>query len=83
MSEHLTQSQIEGYGGRKLPPAELLIVSDHLSACEQCRREAEKVLNGEGAFFALHAEIFAETPEELAPPGAQTHLSSGQISDYI
>jgi anti-sigma factor RsiW len=83
LSEHLTQNQLEGYSGRSLPPAELLIVSDHLSACEQCRLEVERALNAESAFFALQSEIFAETPEAVAPPGAQAHLSSGQISEYI
>ncbi len=79
LAEHLNESQIINYSRQKLSAAELLIVSDHLGTCEACRRQVENALNGEGAFFALHSEVFGPTVE-IAPP---THPPFEQIAEYV
>jgi anti-sigma factor RsiW len=38
MSEHLSQSQLAGYSGRKLDPDELLAVDGHLASCAECHK---------------------------------------------
>src|SRR6185295_4741296 len=40
MPEHLTDTQIEGFRGANLEAAELLRVTDHLAACNQCRERS-------------------------------------------
>ena len=69
--EHLTQKQLEDYALHKLPPAELLTVSEHLSECEACRLRVES----DAAFFALHEGVFDES--------TAGHLSADQTADYV
>jgi len=75
--EHLTQKQIEDYSQHRLSVAELLALSDHLGECDACRRSVEARLNGDTAFFTLHAEAFAENGN------AVTHLTSEQTAEYV
>ena len=75
--EHLTQKQLEDYSLHRLGIADLLTVSDHLGECEVCRQHVEAGMNGDTAFFALHAETFGD--------GAQlsTHLTAEQTAEYV
>jgi len=75
LTEHLTQNQIEQYGRQKLPAAELLSVSDHLSGCESCRRLAERALDADAVFFALQSEVSGQT--------ARTHPSLEETAGYV
>lgn len=75
--EHLSQKQVEDYSLRQLSAAELLAVSDHVSACEVCRGRVESALSSDVAFLALHEEAFSENGFESA------HLTSAQTADYV
>ena len=83
LSEHLTQNQVADYCRQKLPVAELLPVSDHLGACEACRQQVERALDGDAAFFALRSAVFGEAAETLSSPVAQTHLTFEQTAGYV
>lgn len=73
--EHLTPKQIGDYSQSRLSAAELLAASDHLAECELCRRSLEAATKGDAAFFAVHAETFAEE--------TTAHLTPEQTSDYV
>ena len=75
--EHLTPKQVAGYSRRELPAAELLAVSDHLGACDACRRQVESALSNDAAFVALHEETFSENGLSGA------HLTAEQTADYV
>lgn len=75
--EHLSQKQVEDYSLRQLSAAELLAVSDHVSACEVCRGRVESALSGDVVFVGLHEDAFSETGFESA------HLTAGQTADYV
>jgi len=80
---HLTQNQIEGYGRQKLSPAELLSVSDHLGACEACRQQVERALNGEAAFLALQSEVLGDATENLSSSAQESHLIVERMAEYV
>ncbi|HWP45309.1 MAG TPA: hypothetical protein VNO14_18850, partial [Blastocatellia bacterium] len=63
--------------------AELLPVSDHLSECEQCRRQIERALNGDAAFLALRSEVFGEAAEVSSSHVARSHLTEEQAALYV
>src|SRR5262249_14136132 len=79
----LTQNQIEGYGRGTLSASELLSASDHMDLCPACRRQVERVLGGDLAFFALKSELFAETAEANSSPMVPMHLTIEQTADYV
>jgi anti-sigma factor RsiW len=82
LSDHLTQTQIEGYGRRPLPAAEWLFVSEHLSGCEACRRRVEESVDGEATYLALKSGVFDETgPRPLSAERA--HLAFEQMAGYV
>lgn len=83
MSEHLTNNQIEGYGRRTLSTAELLFASDHLGVCGACRRQVERALDGDAAFFALKSEVFGEAAEAHPAHPGRTHLTVEQTAGYV
>lgn len=83
MSECLTQKQIEGYAHRTLSASELLFVSDHLDACEACRWQVERTLNGSEAFSALKSEVFGGAAEARPANVSRTHLTYEQTTDYV
>lgn len=75
--EHLTQKQVEGYCRRRLSPAELVSVTDHLGACEACRVRIEVAGNGDASFFELRSQVFEETTD------AVQHLTMDQTAAYV
>jgi len=82
LSEHLTKTEVEDFCRQKLGAAELLSVSDHLSACEVCRRQVERALGGDTAFFALRSEAFGE-PAEITSAPVTRHPTFDQTADYV
>ena len=62
MSEHLSGAQIEAWHDRRLAPAALLAIDDHLADCPECRM---RLAAGERLAGAL------ETWERLAGDGAE------------
>ncbi|HXG66013.1 MAG TPA: hypothetical protein VNO70_13000 [Blastocatellia bacterium] len=83
MIEHLTQKQVEDYCRQQLGVAELLTVSDHLGECEACRRQVERAMNGDAAFFALRLEVFGEAAEVSSPHLVRAHLTAEQRAGYV
>jgi hypothetical protein len=73
--EHLNQKQIEDYSQQRLAAAELLSLGDHVADCETCRSHVEAEMNGEVAFFAMHANTF---DEEIS-----SHLTPAQTAEYV
>jgi hypothetical protein len=80
---HLTQKQIEDYCKRQLAGAEVLPVTDHLSACDICRTQIQAVGNGDMAFFDLRSQVFAEVIENGADATGATHLTLDQTAAYV
>jgi hypothetical protein len=74
---HLTQKQIEDYCKHQLAGAEVLSVTDHLSACEICRMQIQAVGNGDAAFFDLRSQVFEEGIENGA------HLTMDELAAYV
>lgn len=83
MSEHLTQNQVGDFCRQQLSVTELLSVSDHLAVCEFCRRQVERAMHGDVAFFTLRSGVFDETSETLSSPEAPTHLTMEQMADHV
>jgi hypothetical protein len=71
VSEHLTRRQIEDYGRHKISVADLLLVSDHLEACEDCSRQVERALQCDATFFALRSGVFGEEAEPTSSAAPQ------------
>ncbi|HEV2669087.1 MAG TPA: hypothetical protein VG324_29495, partial [Blastocatellia bacterium] len=65
-----------GYGRRRLGPAELLALDDHLSTCPACRERWRKTNPRGAALLALQSSL--QVADE-APPA---HLSGGQLAIY-
>jgi anti-sigma factor RsiW len=82
LSEHLTRQQIEGYAGRTLAAPELLLLSDHLAACEACRRRVEQALSSDLTFIALRAEVFDAGAGAGAHP-ARAHPAVERVAAYV
>ena len=82
MAEHLNQNQIEDYARRKLSPAELLSLSDHLGECIPCRQQVEKALGSDLTFLALRSEVFG-ADEDVVAPAERTHLTVDQMAEYV
>ena len=76
MIEHLTQNEVGDYCQRRLCPAALLIVADHITECESCRQRIEHELNPDEAFFALRSEIFDELP-------LCSHTTAEEAAGYV
>jgi hypothetical protein len=82
LSDHLTQIQIESYGRRPLSAAEWLFVSEHLSACEACRRRVEESVDGEATYLALKSGVFDEAGPRHSSAG-RAHLSFEQMAGFV
>jgi anti-sigma factor RsiW len=81
--EHLTQNQLENYSRQKLPAAELLSVSDHLSTCAACRRLLETTLDTDAAFFAVQSEVFGQAEEVGVTSGTGAHPAFEATAGYV
>ncbi len=75
MIEHLSESQLKKYLVG-LPPAELLALDGHLSQCESCRGNLQKLQHNTANIAHLRA-LFA--PVANMEP---THLSWEELTDY-
>ncbi|MBO0724246.1 MAG: zf-HC2 domain-containing protein [Blastocatellia bacterium] len=74
MTEHLSSAQVVNYRLRKLAPAELLGMDDHLAECAECRRLIESTLNNDA--IGLYAALAAEA-------AAGPHLTFDQTAAYV
>jgi putative zinc finger protein len=80
LSDHLTNTQIEGYGRCLLPAREALSVSDHLVGCEMCRQRLESSANDDKEYLALRAELL-DRGEGLTSP--REHLTVEQLTWFV
>jgi hypothetical protein len=80
LSDHLIQTQIEGYSRRLLPGVEWLSVSNHLSVCELCRRRVEDAAGGEAVYLALKSEV---SDGEFSSTMKRTHLTFEQLAGFV
>lgn len=76
---HLTEKQISEYASRILPPAELLLIDDHLIDCADCSHKLSSVLQAKLRGTMIASSIAAE----LAANGEDFHLEYSQIADYV
>ena len=83
MFDHLSQNQLADYAGQKLSAAELLLVSDHLEACEPCRGRAEQALGSDASFFALRSEAFGEDLQTPLSTSVWTHPTAEQMAQHV
>jgi putative zinc finger protein len=80
LSDHLTNTQIEGYGRCQLPAGEALSVSDHLVGCEMCRQRLESGADDDSEYIALRAELL-----DLAEgfTSLREHLTVEQLTWFV
>jgi hypothetical protein len=76
LSGHLTKTQIEEYCRHSLSAVALLSVSDHLSLCDACRLQVQRVLNCDQAYLAFRNGVFE-------PQTGPVHLTFGQIARLV
>src|SRR5262245_11862178 len=74
VTEHLSSAQVVNYHRRKLAPAELLGVDDHLAECRECRRLIESAPGNDA--IGLYADL-----AEGAAFGS--HLSFDQTAAFV
>jgi hypothetical protein len=74
VTEHISSAQVVNYHRRKLAPAELLGVDDHLAECRECRRLIELAPGND--VIGLYADL-----AEGAAVGS--HLSFDQTAAYV
>lgn len=97
MSEHLSQSQLEGYSGRKLDPDELLEVDRHLASCDECHERLSRIWpgvaspsfnSGEEAFhldYEQHLEPYVDgTSNDIDREIVESHVAlCSQCADEL
>ena len=77
LSEHLSKQQVECYSGRTLSSTEFLQVSDHLEACESCRRLVGETEGIQARFTSLRADLRSEARSR------PMHLQFEQLVAYV
>jgi hypothetical protein len=82
LSDHLSQTQIQDYGRRPLPAAEWLSVSDHLSACEECRLKIEATVDNETVYLALKSGALDEAKASPSTAGRR-HLTFEMMAALV
>jgi hypothetical protein len=77
VSEHLSVQLFERYRQRRLEPAELLALDDHLATCAACREQLRAMKPSRAALLRLRANL--QTAAQTAPD----HLLREQLVAYI
>jgi len=75
VSQHLSEKDIRRYGNRRLSPAEILSLDDHLAHCRSCQ-----VAIGDDSAAALTQITTALEPES---DFEENHLPYQQMADYV
>ena len=71
MSEHPTSDNLRRYARGDASPADMLVIDDHLSACEQCRERLAA------------APALAQWVDRLAEEDSDTHLTHQQLVAHV
>ncbi|HEX8145259.1 MAG TPA: anti-sigma factor [Pyrinomonadaceae bacterium] len=69
-----------GYRARKLTPAALLAVQEHVGVCAHCRRRLERAINIDASIRNLRQEF---TPDNASPEAEPEHLPYEQLALYV
>lgn len=77
MGEHLTAEQVSRYQQRSLPPAERLKLSDHLVACDACRRLVREHTSASPLLASTAMDLQAALQEE------PIHLRYEEMAAYV
>jgi hypothetical protein len=87
MTHHLSEEQIAGYRGRRIPPAELPEIDDHLSLCADCR---SRLASAGDLRAALQRTNYRPRPDSadfdsVLPEAAARgqHLAYEQLEAYL
>ncbi len=75
MSQHLLQQDIESYLKKTMPPAELLIVDDHLVECDLCFRKIAVSKSAPSATMSLQNAFLQNVEDD--------HLTYSQLASYV
>jgi hypothetical protein len=77
VSDHLSIGDVGPYRSRRLPPAELLAINDHLADCVTCRELVEEPRRLEATYSFARANL-GKSGVESGP-----HLGYDQIEAYV
>jgi predicted anti-sigma-YlaC factor YlaD len=77
LTRHYTQQEIENYRKRLMPAADILVVNEHLAACEECYEKFHSKT------LLASTYNFARTDLESAENEESEHLSFDQILGYV
>lgn len=76
MPEHLPSQMIELFIARKLAPADLLTVAQHLAVCDICRTQSNQLKNTSSGILYLRSNLQEEFTEH-------SHLSYEQLAAFV
>jgi anti-sigma factor ChrR (cupin superfamily) len=76
MRVHLTEAQARAYRDRSLTASELLLASDHLAACEECRA---RISSSE----AVHESVENIRKTLVAEAAMPAHLTYDELAAYV
>src|SRR5689334_18721015 len=76
MPEHLPSQMIEQFIARKLAPADLLTVAQHLAVCDHCRAQSNQLKNTNSGVLYLRGNLQEEFAEH-------SHLSYEQLAAFV
>ena len=57
LANHLSADLLEGYRQRRLEPAQLLALDDHLATCSECRESLREITPMHDALLSLRANL--------------------------
>jgi hypothetical protein len=78
--EHISEEAMAGYRARKLTPAALLAVQEHVGGCAHCRRRLDRAMNVDAAVRNLRQEF---TTDNAATEAEPEHLPYEQLALYV
>src|SRR3989442_14027299 len=76
MTEHLSTELLNGYWRKRLSPAELANVDEHIAACDSCRQALDEINPARSAVLSLDNEFKASLSEQ------PVHLEYEQLAGY-
>jgi hypothetical protein len=79
--DHLTHQQIARYYERKLPPAELIALDNHVAACVECRNDLSAGGLQQAKVMSLKQDIESETLSEHLDYDQLAALADGTLDE--
>ncbi|MEO7969985.1 MAG: zf-HC2 domain-containing protein [bacterium] len=81
MSDHLTHEQIASYYERRLPPAELIALDNHVAACVECRSDLSAGGFEQAKVTSLKQDIESATLSEHLDYDQLAGLADGTLEE--